>query len=77
MYIVINILTICSTCLAYDKVHCNTYPNNQFDMFNYYLLVIYFTALLSSLGMMTGKVMARSYMGGLKDMALSTRQFVV
>ena len=27
--------------------------------------------------MITGKVMAHSYIGGLKDMALSTRQFVV
>ena len=43
----------------------------------YYLLVIYFTALLSSLGMMTGKVMAPLYIGGLRDTALSTRQFVV
>ena len=34
------------------------------------LFVIYFTALQSSLGMMTDKVMARSYIGELKDCQL-------
>ena len=37
----------------------------------------HFTALQSSLVMMTGKVMGHSYTGGQSDMALLTRQFAV
>ena len=37
----------------------------------------HFTALQSSLVMMTGKVMGHSYTSGLRGMVLLTRQFVV
>ena len=61
IYIVIHFITIASTSSTYDNLHCNTYNN--------YFFVIYFTALQSSLGMMTGKVMAHSYISGLRDTA--------
>ena len=74
--ILIHIIRITSKSSTCDNVDCNTY-NNYFDIFDLLFFVIYFTALISSLGMMSGKVMACSYISGLRDAALSTRQFVV
>ena len=42
-----------------------------------FLSFSHFTALQSCLVMMTGKVMGQPYTGGLRGMALLTRQFVV
>ena len=70
--ILIRIIRITSTSLIYDNVDCNTYHNNYCNIFDFFFF-IYFTAVISSLGMMTGKVMACSYIGGLRDTALSTR----
>ena len=64
------------TCSTYYKIYLNTYVNNEFDMFDL-LSFSYFTALQSSLVMMTGKVMGHLYTSGLRGMALSTRQFGV
>ena len=52
-------------------VHCT------FDSFDIHSISISFLALLRSSGIQIGRVMDRSFTGGLRGTALSTRQYVV